>query len=158
MSVDTLIDNIMQSLDNSKLAELREKFGDDEETVNDLMTLYRNQQKEKYDKALADRKVAEEYREQTENARLADEFIAMKKTFPELTDFASLPAEVKKAAIGGNSLEHAYLKYQHSEKQKITAAKEAAKAAAEISAGPMSGESDSKTENESRFLRALWGN
>ncbi len=156
ISVNTLVDNMMQSLEDAKRSELIERFGDDEATINDLMTLYRNQQKEKYDKVLADRKLAGEQQTESANARIAAEFTAMKAEHPELNDFSSLPAEVIKAAASGMPLEYAYLKYTHNENRKISAAQETAKRAAEVSTGSMSGEADTKSKAERQYLNALW--
>ena len=157
ITVNTLVDNMMQSFEDAKLAELKERFGDDEATINDLMTLYRNQQKEKYDKVVADRKSAGEQQTESVNARIAAEFTAMKAEHPELTEFSSLPAEVIKAAAEGMPLEYAYLKHTHAEGRKVAAAQESAKRAAQMSTGSMAGEADDKTEAERQYLSALWG-
>lgn len=157
ISVNALLDKMMNSLEENKRAELVDRFGDDEETINGLMTLFRNSQKEKYDKVVADRKAAGEQAEQNSNARIAAEFSEMKKAYPELTDFSSLPTEVKKAAGEGVPLEYAYLKHQRTEKNKIDAANESAKRAAAASTGSVNGEAETKTEEERRFLAALWG-
>lgn len=160
-SVDALIDSIMQSMEDSKRAELKSRFGDDESVINDLMTLYHNSQKEKYDKVVADRKAASEQQakqtEQSLNERLASEFTAMKKDFPELTDYASLPAQVRKAAADGMPLAYAYLMHNHTENRKTAQAAEAAAEAAKRSTGSMATDtSDTRTEDERRYLNALW--
>ena len=159
---DALIEGLTSAQEANYRAELKERFGDgDEAIIEDMMALYRNRQKDKYEKVLADRKAqsdaAAEQKEVSLNTRLAEEFAAMKAEFPELSDFASLPAEVKKAAGEGMPLEYAYLKYGHTESKKAAQAKETAERAAKASTGSMAGESDTKTDDERRFLNALWG-
>lgn len=153
ITVDALLDKMLNSLEENKRAELAERFGDDEDTVNGLMELFRNKQKEKYEKAVADRKTQNEQAEQNANARLAEEFSDMKKLYPELTDFSSLPTEVKRAAAEGISLEHAYLRFQHSEKLKTDAAAESARKAAEASTGSMSSEKENKDSLLDDFIK-----
>jgi hypothetical protein len=157
-TVDALLDGIVQSMEDAKRAELEARFGDDDDVINDLMTLYHNSQKEKYEKVKADRKAADVQEEQSVNQRIATEFTAMKKDFPELTDYASLPAEVRKAAADGMPLAYAYLMHNHTENQKVaTAAKQAEEAAKKTPGSMTTDENDSATEAEKRFLAGLWG-
>ena len=156
---DALIDGLTSAQEASYRAELSERFGaDDEAIIEDMMALYRNKQKDKYEKVLADRKAAEthaaEEREVNLNTRLAEEFSAMKADFPELTDFAALPDEVKRAAAGGVSLEHAYLKHQHREAARSQAERESAEHAAKVSTGSMAGEADTNFVGDA-FLKGL---
>lgn len=158
-SVDELVDNMMSSMESQKRDELADRFGDDESTINDLMTIWRNQQKEKYDKVVSDRASATAEKEQSLNERLANEFTEMKKDFPELTDYASLPQQVRKAAADGMPLAYAYLMHNHTEQKKVALAAEQAAEAAKKTAGSMNTDgSDTATEADKRFLASLWGN
>jgi hypothetical protein len=157
ITVNELVEKMIESIENEKLDELRDRYGDDEETVNDLMNIYREKQKKKYDKVISDRKSASEQQIESDNARIAAEFRALKAEHPELTEFSSLPDSVLKAVSNGMSLEHAYLKHQDAERRKVAAAQENAQKAANASTGSMSGEADTKTDAERRYLNALWG-
>ena len=157
-TVDALIDGMLESMENTKRTELKERFGEDESVIEDLMTLYRNGQKEKYEKVKQGRAEQAQKTEQSTNARIASEFSAMKKDFPELTDFASLPTEVKRAAADGMPLAYAYLMHNHTESRKSAAAAKQAEQAAKKSTGSMaSDERDGASEADKRFLAALWG-
>lgn len=157
ISVNDLVERMVKSIETEKLEELRERYGDDEETINDLMSIYREKQKKKYDKVISDRKSESEQQTESNNARIAAEFTALKAEHPELTNFASLPDSVVKAVANGMSLEHAYLKHQDAERRKVAAAQENAQKASNASTGSMSGEADTKTDAERRYLNALWG-
>ncbi len=160
-TVDALIDGIMQSMEDAKRAELKERFGDDDSMIEDLMTLYRNGQKEKYDKVVADRKSASEQaaaeKEKSLNERISDEFIAMKKDFPELTDYASLPAQVRQAAADGMPLPYAYLMYKHTEAQKVATAQQQAAEAAQKSSGSLStGTQENNSGIDDAVIAGIW--
>lgn len=157
ISVNDLVETMVKSIETEKLEELRERYGDDEETINDLMSIYREKQKKKYDKVISERKSASEQQIESDNARIAAEFRALKAEHPELTEFSSLPESVIKAVSNGMSLEHAYLKHQDAERRKVAAAQENAQKASNASTGSMSGEADTKTDAERRYLNALWG-
>ena len=159
---DEFIDALSSAQEAAYCAELGERFGtDDESVIEDMMALHRNRQKDKYEKVIADRKAAAERAEQDKeaglNTRLAEEFTAMKSDFPELVSFAALPEDVRRAAAEGASLEHAYLKHLRREAVKTQAARETAAHAAKSSVGSLTGEADTATEADRRYLNALWG-
>lgn len=158
-SVNEFLNGLESAEDEAYRQGLIERFGDDEETINEMMELYNIKKQKTLDNAKENERAAAEQEEQTINERLAQEFVEMKNSdFPELKEFKDLPEEVKKAAFGGLSLSHAYLKYMHNENKKIAAAKASQEAAAKKSTGSMAGEKvDSETEAEKRFLNALWG-
>ena len=154
-SVGDLLDNIINKMDESKLAELKEQFGDDTETINDMMRIYHEKQKGKYDKAVSDRKLAEEQESQSKVAKIGDEFINLQKEYPELAAVKDLPKSVLKDAET-MSLEHAYLRYLTKNQQTITAAKEKEKEAATASSGSMQ-TADSVDTAADDFARGVWG-
>ena len=156
-TVDEFLKGLETAQDEAYRQGLIEKFGDDEETIDKMMELYNINKQKTLDNAKASRKAAAEAEEQTINERLAQEFVEMKNgDFPELGEFKDLPEEVKRAAFGGLSLSHAYLKYMHNENKKIKAAKQAERNAAEASAGSL----ESITQEDGigdAFLRGLSG-
>lgn len=156
-TVDEFLSGIETAQDEAHRQSLIAKFGDDTETVDKMMELYNINKQKTLDAAKENRKQAAAKAEQSENERIAQEFSEMKNgDFPELTEYSALPAEVKKAAINGMSLSHAYLQYMHRENKKIAAAKESEKAASQASAGTM--ESPVATDGlGDAFLKGLIG-
>ena len=156
-SVKEFLSGIETAQDEAYRQGLIEKFGDDEDTINKMMELYDINKQKTLDNAKESQRAAAEQEEQTVNARLAEEFTKMKNgDFPELTEFANLPDEVKKAAFGGMALSHAYLSYMHKENKKIAAAKASSDAAAKKSTGSMASDKDGSNSSESALLRGLW--
>ena len=156
ITVEQLLDNLITSIDDAKLRELKDQFGDDEGMINDLMEVFHTKQKEKYEKAIADRKSAAEEKSVNRNTQIAEEFNAMQADFPELKSVDDIPASVLKAAQK-MPLAYAYLLHTHKENQKIAAAKENAAAASKSTAGSMkSAASDVETEADAAFMRGFW--
>ena len=157
VSVNDFLKNLEAAGDEAYRQSLIEKFGYDEDLISGMMELYEIKKQKTLDSAKENKRLEAEAREQSTNERIAKEFSQMKKDFPEITEYSALPQAVKKAASEGMPLAYAYLMHQHTEKQKVDAAKNQAAAAEKMSAGSMgSAEVDSKTEAESRYLNALW--
>jgi hypothetical protein len=158
-SVKDFLNGIEEAQDEAYRQGLIDKFGEDEDTISKMMELYQINKQKTLDDADLKRQEESAQAEQSINERLASEFVEMKNgDFPELTDFASLPNEVKRAATEGMSLSHAYLTFMHRENKKIAAQKASEEAAAKKSTGSMAdGTVENKTEAEQRYLSALWG-
>ena len=156
VSVEDFLNGIEKKHDESYRESLMERFGGDEEAVAGMMELYEIKKQKTLTDAETKRKQEAESKIQTENERLANEFSAMKEDFPELTNFTSLPEDVKKAAYDGMSLSHAYLLHQHRENQKIALAQKNAQEAAKKSAGSMADDKPTNT-NENALLKGIWG-
>ncbi len=157
ITVEQLLDNLLTSIDDAKLRELKDQFGEDEGMINDLMEVFHSKQKEKYEKAIADRKSAAEEKSVNRNAQIAEEFNAMQADFPELKSVDDIPASVLKAAQK-IPLAYAYLLHTHKENQKIAAAKESAAAANKSSTGSMKdAESDTANAATASLLSGIWG-
>ena len=156
-TVEELLETLLTSIDENKRRELKEQFGDDEGVINDLMDVFHTKQKEKYEKAISDRRNAEEEKNVSQTARLAEEFNAMQADFPELKSVDDIPASVLKEAQN-KPLAYAYLLYKHKENQKIAAAQEIAAAATKSATGSMKSEAhDAETEADAAFMRGFWG-
>lgn len=161
ITVAELVNGIIAKDEENYRTELESRFGEgDAGTIEDLMQIRRNKQKEKYQQVLEDRKkTAEkeaEEKEQNLNNRLANEFVELKTEFPEFAEFKDLPAEVKREAAKGRDLLSCYLRYKHNEDMKIMAAKKTAEENSKATTG--SGESaepmgDSIT---TAMLSGLW--
>ena len=138
-TIEEVVDRLFAEDENSHRQELVNKFGEDSGVIDDLMKVYREGQKQKYDKIVADRKEAaqkaETEKRESLEARLASEFSELKAEFPELAEFSQLPKEVKTDAANGRDLMSAYLRYMHRENKKIAAAKSSEETAAKASTG-----------------------
>ena len=154
--VKEFIAGFEKAADEAKRQELMAQYGD-AAIVDQMMELYQYKKEQTVSAAEKARKQAEETETQSVNQRLADEFIELKKAFPDLQSFESLPDSVKKAAGAGMSLEHAYLKFQHTEAKKVAEAQKAAETAANKSTGSM-GTDDTSQETlaDQRYRAALW--
>ena len=158
LSVKDFLSGLETAQDEAYRQGLIEKFGEDEEIIGSMMELYQINKQKTLDAAATKRKEEAEKTEQSVNERLAAEFTEMKNgDFPELTDFASLPSEVKRAAAEGMSLSHAYLKFMHRENKKIEAAKASEAAAAKKTTGSMASDKEEDINaSESALLKGLW--
>lgn len=156
VSVNEFVKGLEVAEDEAYRNSLMEKFGGDEDTVNQMMELYNIKKQQTLDNANKNKQAAAEAEEQSINARIADEFVKMKAEFPELTEFGELPKEVRQAAFEGKALAWAYLEHKHKEAQKIAAAESAEQNAAKKSTGSMS-DNDTESESGRRYLDALWG-
>ena len=161
-SVQELVDGLLTGDEENHRKELSETLGADNPVIEELMKVYRNEQKEKYEKVLLDRKSAKDNAEKEKQIslekRLAGEFAELKAEFPEIADFSALPKEVKAEAANGRDLLSAYLRYTHKENKKTAAAQLTEKAAAKASTG-QAATPPAETEDSvvSAFLRGFSG-
>lgn len=156
-TVEELLETLLTSIDENKRRELKEQFGDDEGVINDLMDVFHTKQKEKYEKAVSDRRNAEEEKNVSQTARLAEEFNAMQADFPELKSVDDIPASVLKEAQN-KPLAYAYLLHKHKENQKIALSEENKSKAEKSSTGSMkSAESDITDTATASLLSGIWG-
>lgn len=151
-----LIKGYIEAGENIRRQELIEKYGEDSEAVEVLMEKYREENQKKFTAAKETLKQKEEAAEQDLNQRIADDFLKMKADFPELTDYAALPNEVKRAAANGTPLKYAYLDYKYAQEKATAAAKAQAEAAAKKSTGSMATD-DGVDSAENALLKGLWG-
>lgn len=137
--------------------ELCSRYGEDSDTIEELMELYR----QKNNKVVEDAEAAEELEKSKQResleARLADEFIELGKEFPEVESFDALPRSVKAAAANGMDLLSAFLRYRHSEEKKRSAAEAKAAEAAAAASGSLSSEDGDRGEFDA-LMRGLYGN
>lgn len=157
-SVKEFIKGLETTEDENYRNKLIEKFGNDEDTIGKMMELHNINKEKTLSSARESRRKAAEAEEQSTNARIAKEFTEMKAEYPELTEFTALPDEVKKAAISGKSLEHAYLKHIHSENKKINAAQQQQAEAAKKSTGALgNADNNNQSDVEKAFSSGFWG-
>ena len=157
-SIDEFVKGYEGKIDEDYKNKLVERFGEDEDTINEMMRLYSIDKQNRLDTAMKNKEAAKEQEEKRLNQRLADEFAEMQEDFPELTEFSALPDGVKQAAFGGMPLPYAYLLFKHKETKKAEAAQKAQAEAAKKTTGSMNAaETEEGTEAGRRYLKALWG-
>lgn len=160
-SMQELVDGLLSSAEESHRKELTDTLGADNPVVEELMKVYRNEQKEKYERVLSDRRAAEESAQKEKQIslerRLAEEFTELKAEFPEIAEFSALPREVKAEAAKGRDLLSAYLRYTHKENKRTAAAEQAEKAAAKASTGQAASPAQSEENAVSAFMQGLSG-
>lgn len=133
VKVSDFVEGLMNSVEDAHRRDLIERYGfeEDDADLEDMMNIYRSKQKEKYEKAIADRAEAEKAAEETKRAdresKLADQFIELKKDFPEIDNLDKLPKSVLKSAAESGDLIKEYLMYKHREARKIENADNTAK-------------------------------
>lgn len=161
-TIEEVVDRLFAEDENSHRQELVDKFGEESGVIDDLMKVYREGQKQKYDKIVADRKdaaqKAERDKRESLEARLASEFSELKAEFPELAEFSQLPKEVKTDAANGRDLMSAYLRYMHRENKKIAAAKSSEETAAKATTGTAGTAENMADTVDDAFFRGLMGN
>lgn len=161
-TIEEVVDRLFAEDENSHRQELVDKFGEESGVIDDLMKVYRDGQKQKYDKIVSDRKEAAEKAENEKResleARLASEFSELKAEFPELAEFSQLPKEVKTDAANGRDLMSAYLRYMHRENKKIAAAKSSEETAAKATTGTAGTAENTADTVDDAFFRGLMGN
>lgn len=161
-TIEEVVDRLFAEDENSHRQELVDKFGEKSGVIDDLMKVYREGQKQKYDKIVADRKEAAQKAERDKResleARLASEFSELKAEFPELAEFSQLPKEVKTDAANGRDLMSAYLRFRHKEEKRIAAAKSSEETAAKATTGTAGTAENTADTVDDAFFRGLMGN
>lgn len=156
VSVNDFLKNLETAEDEAYKQSLIERFGNDEDVINEMMELREIKKQKAIDSAKETQRLDAEAREQSANERIAKEFTQMKKDFPEVTEYSALPQAVKQAANEGMPLAYAYLMYQHTEKQKVETANRQAAEAEKHSAGSM-GSAEATDMVGDAFLKGLLG-
>lgn len=155
LSINEMLKKAIDDIDDAERSRLKEQFGDDADMIEKGMKIFHDDQREKYEKAIADRENGDEEQKKSLASKIGDEFILLKKDFPELKNVSDIPREVLKSAES-MSLEHAYLKYLHNEfklKKEALANQNRAK---KQSTGSMQTASNADCGFES-FAKGVWG-
>lgn len=148
----------LQANEDAVRQDLIDRFGNDEETIEQMMEFTKQKNQKAYDDLIAKMQADEKSAEESEESRIAGEFAELCEEFPELRDkgFKGLPNEVKKAAFSGEKLFNAYLQHLHRESKNTNAAKAQMQNAANKSAGSMEGQGGNETVGDI-FLKGLLG-
>jgi len=154
-TINEFLKKAIDDIDNAERSRLEEQFGDDTEMIDKCMKIFHDEQKAKYEKAIADRKLADEEKEKNRVAQIGEEFISLQKDFPELKTIEDIPKEVLSNA-GSMKLEHAYLRYLHKENQNKQEAIAKQQEAESKSTGSMSSDNNSSDSVRDDFINGIW--
>lgn len=91
----------------------------------------------------------------SDDRRIAEEFLTLQKEFSDIKSYADLPQAVKQAAIDGKNLITAYLYHLHTENKAIAEAKATAERAARSSTGSVDS-AETETTVDNAFIAGLW--
>ena len=148
-SVKEFIDTLKKAAEDSRMNNIRGQLVDEgnEDLINAIYSAEVSKIKDAAGVIEADEQKAFAAEYETEHERLADEFIALQKEFPELKEFNDVSRNVLTLAQKEKiSLLDAQLRFNHAENKKIKQAETSAAAAAESSTGSMaSNESDASS-------------
>lgn len=137
--ISEMVDALVESQDKKLYDSIMEECYGDEKLAKRLFEVEKAQRQAKYESARQQETAAEQKAKEDLAKRLADDFVELQEEFPDITEFSGLPQQVVDTAVKkGISLTDAYLRHQHAENKKITAARTAQEQAAKVAAGPQS--------------------
>ena len=140
-SVKDFLENLKSSAEASRLENLRGQLVDEgnEELLNSILAAETAKIKNAAGVIEEDEKKAFASEYESEHSRLADEFIALNKEFPDLKEFKDVPKQVLQLAQKEKiTLLDAQLRFNHAENKKIKQAEMSSAAAAKSSTGSLS--------------------
>ena len=161
VTVDELVGELISGPEEEQRQKLKEMYGDDEDSIELGMRIFREQRNADYQKIIDNRTAeAERADEKVKNdtrSRLADEYIQLKAEIPEVPEYDKLPDSViREAASGKRDLLSAYLLYQRKQEKQIEAAKITEKAAQSASTGQMKSDEENDSSLTAAFSSGVW--
>lgn len=142
-SVKDFIDKLKTAADSARMENIKSQLVDDgnAELLESIVAAEQQKFREAAGVIEEDEKKAFASEYENEHSRLADEFVALQKEFPEFGEFKDLPQSVLRIAQKEKiSLLDAHLRHQHAENKKIKKAEQSQAAAKESSTGSMQSE------------------
>ena len=156
--ISEMVDALVESQDKKLYDSIMEECYGDEKLAKRLFEVEKAQRQAKYESARQQETAAEQKAKEDLAKRLADDFVELQEEFPDITEFSGLPQQVVDTAVKkGISLTDAYLRHQHAENKKITAARTAQEQAAKVAAGPQSaGTGETADPAIEAMLAGIW--
>lgn len=159
-SVKEFLETLKKAAEDSRMDNIRGQLVDEDN--EDLIKAIYSAEVSKIKNAAgvieADEQKAFAAEYENEHTRLADEFIALQKEFPELKEFKDVSKSVLQMAQKEKiSLLDAQLRFNHAENKKIKQAEQSSAAAAESSTGSMqSSENNVNSSVLDAVLKGIW--
>lgn len=159
-SVKEFLETLKKAAEDSRMDNIRGQLVDEdnEDLINAIYSAEVSKIKNAAGVIEADERKAFAAEYENEHTRLADEFIALQKEFPELKEFKDVSKSVLQMAQKEKiSLLDAQLRFNHAENKKIKQAEQSAAAAAESSTGSMqSSENNVNSSVLDAVLKGIW--
>lgn len=152
------VEAIRRQHEESLFSRLMERCGD-EEIAGELLELEKKKHQAAYESLLEREKNEENETEEAVTRRMAEEFEALRREFPQYSDFGQLPRSVVREAVEhGIPLLDAQLRHEHRERVRADRARADQATAARASTGAQaSGGAPFVSSVEAALLKGLWG-
>ena len=156
-SAEQLINSVLEANEQALSDKVRKLAGNDETLYSKLLALEHGKYQKAFDRVVAAQNAAEQERVKSDNLRVAEEFVELKKEFPEIGEIDSVPEQVLRAAYeDGVKLLDGYLRFKHSEEKKIMAAQKSGAAAAQSSTGSQKTAQSAAESVEDALIKGVW--
>lgn len=156
-SMQEMVDALVESQDKQLYSSILAECDGNESIAQRLFEAEKAKRQNLYDSNQKEAAAAQEKEKADLAKRLADEFVELQREFPEMAEFAAVPKSVLDMAVKGVNLTDAYLRYQHSENKKTSAAKAAQEQAAKASAGSQAeGAGETTNPTIDAMLAGVW--
>lgn len=157
-SLPEMVDALVESQDKQLYQSLLNECDGNESVAQRLFEAEKAKRQSLYEDSQKQAAAAQEKEKADLAKRLADEFLELKAEFPQMAEFSAVPKAVLDTAVRrGISLTDAFLRYQHAENKKVSAAKAAQEQAQKASAGSQA-ENGGETSNPTidAMLAGVW--
>ncbi|MBQ7288769.1 MAG: hypothetical protein IJW78_03460 [Clostridia bacterium] len=155
-NISGLADGLEEAAERAYRDKLTEKLGEDTQLVDELMELYRQRSKDKYDRQLFERAKAEQEAEERRKNSLSGQFDILQKEFPEIKSLEELPTAVLQIAERENTnLISAYLLHRHQENKRIAAAEARAAEQSKKTTGSVQSAENAEANAVDAFIRGV---
>ncbi len=159
-SVAAYIKGLVEQADDHRRTSIQERLADsgDTDLLETILKAETDKLRAKAGAIEQEEMGALQAEETNENARIANEFLALKAEFPNLNELKDVPlAVLQLAAEQGISLLDAQLRYNHAENKKINEAKQSAAVAEAASAGSAASvDADASSPEIEAMKQGIW--
>ena len=157
-SVQEMVDALVDGQDKQLYQSILEECGGNEALAKRLYEAEKDKWSARYANVREEEAKAPEKDKAGLTERLANEFVELKADFPDVAEFKQVPQPVVDMAVNkGISLTDAYLRYQHANARKASAAKAAQEAASKASPGPQAaGAGETTNPTIDAMLAGVW--
>lgn len=125
-SIKDIVKQLVDGVENAYREELTDNLGEGNPLIEEMLQLRRDKNRKAYEEAKTERQSSRQQAIEDERrlatARLAEQFEAVSREFPEYRTVSDIPEMVLKKGMQGGDLEKEILRYKLSEEQKINAA------------------------------------
>ena len=153
-------ETIRKQHEDNCYSALVDRCDGNEELAKELFEVEKGKHKTAFESLIAAEKQEEAETDEAIVKRLADELVEARAECPEITEYSKLPLSVRREVEEkGIPILDAYLRYQHREQKKATAAQTEQAAAAKTSVGAQASAGKSEGSNPviDALMKGIWG-